>query len=71
VPIVPVVVGEAADAIRLARLLTNRGYLVGAIRPPTVPPGTARLRVSLSADHTTQQVDALADALAATLGAMR
>ena len=49
---------EAADA------LAARGFLVTAIRPPTVPPGTSRLRVALSADHTFDQIDALADALA-------
>ncbi len=71
VPIVPVVVGEAAEAMRLAQLLAHRGFVVGAIRPPTVPPGTARLRLSLSADHTTEQVDGLANALAAALGGAR
>jgi len=71
VPIVPIVVGEAAEAMRLARRLADRGFVVGAIRPPAVPPGTARLRLSLSADHTTDQVDALADALAAALSGNR
>jgi 8-amino-7-oxononanoate synthase len=43
--------------------LAKRGLLVPAIRPPTVPRGTARLRISLSADHTPHDVSLLADAL--------
>ena len=49
---------------RPRRALLERGLLVPAIRPPTVPPGTSRLRVALSAAHTPEQVDALATALA-------
>ena len=49
----------------LAEALWQRGFWVPAIRPPTVPQGTARLRVSLSAAHATTDVDALVDALAA------
>lgn len=67
VPIVPIVIGDATEATTVAGALLHLGFLVGAIRPPTVPPGTARLRVSLSAAHTTEQVDALAEALAGTL----
>ncbi len=51
-PIVPVIVGEASRALRLAEGLEERGVWVPAIRPPTVPEGTARLRVSLNASHT-------------------
>ena len=61
----PIVVGESAAAVALADALWERGFWVPAIRPPTVPQGTARLRVSLSAAHATADVDALADALAA------
>ena len=61
----PVVVGANATAVGLAEALWERGFWVPAIRPPTVPQGTARLRVSLSAAHSTADVDALADALAA------
>jgi 8-amino-7-oxononanoate synthase len=64
-PIVPIVVGEAETALALSKALEARGFLVVAIRPPTVPVGTARLRVAFSADHGEEQVDALADALAA------
>jgi len=61
----PIIVGDAAAAVRLADGLWERGFWVPAIRPPTVPPGTARLRVSLSAAHAIADVDALTDALAA------
>lgn len=62
--IVPVTVGEARAALALSAALEARGFLVPAIRPPTVPVGTARLRLAFSALHTEAQVDALADALA-------
>jgi 8-amino-7-oxononanoate synthase len=64
-PIVPYVCGSEARALAAAEALAARGFLVTAIRPPTVPPGTSRLRVALSADHTLEQVDALAAALSA------
>lgn len=59
----PWIVGESARALALSAALAERGLLVPAIRPPTVPAGSARLRVSLSAAHTTAQVDRLCDAL--------
>lgn len=62
-PIQPIVVGESGHALRLATLLRERGILVGAIRPPTVPAGSARLRVTLTAAHSSAQVDLLLDAL--------
>jgi 8-amino-7-oxononanoate synthase len=64
-PIQPLLVGDAARALRLAAALEARGYWVGAIRPPTVPPGTARLRITLSASHDEAAVDGLLGALAA------
>jgi 8-amino-7-oxononanoate synthase len=64
-PIVPVVLGDEAAALATADHLLERGLLVPAIRPPTVPAGTSRLRVALSAAHTDDQVDRLAAALAA------
>ncbi|MFF8800817.1 MULTISPECIES: aminotransferase class I/II-fold pyridoxal phosphate-dependent enzyme [unclassified Methylobacterium] len=64
-PIVPVLVGEAEAALALSAALEARGFLVVAIRPPTVAPGTARLRIAFSAAHSEAQVDALAEALAA------
>jgi len=60
----PIPVGEAASAVALSRALVADGFLVQAIRPPTVPVGTARLRVTLSAAHSEAEVDALLDALA-------
>ncbi|HLX29289.1 MAG TPA: 8-amino-7-oxononanoate synthase [Casimicrobiaceae bacterium] len=62
-PIQPIIVGDAAEAMRISEALADRGILVPAIRPPTVPVGTSRLRVSLSAAHTLQDVSSLADAL--------
>ena len=66
----PYVCGDEARALdgRRRRSL-DAGLLVPAIRPPTVPPGTSRLRVALSAAHTAEQVDRLADALARALPA--
>ncbi len=60
----PFVVGANATAVALADALWARGLWVPAIRPPTVPQGTARLRIALSAAHTHADVDRLADALA-------
>ncbi|MBP9956778.1 MAG: 8-amino-7-oxononanoate synthase [Pseudomonas sp.] len=62
-PIQPLLIGDSARAVELSRLLRERDILVGAIRPPTVPVGTARLRVTLSAAHSIEQVERLLDAL--------
>jgi 8-amino-7-oxononanoate synthase len=67
-PILPVVVGDERDAVALADALLDRGILVPAIRPPTVAPGTSRLRVALSAAHTEAQIEDLASALGALAG---
>lgn len=63
-PIQPILVGSSARAMKLSAALRERGCLVGAIRPPTVPAGTARLRVTFSASHTEAQVEQLLDILA-------
>ena len=63
----PLLVGDNARALALSEQLAARGVLVPAIRPPTVPAGTARLRISLSAAHEAGDVTALIDALAAGL----
>jgi 7-keto-8-aminopelargonate synthetase-like enzyme len=61
---VPIVLGDERRAHAAStRLLEEHGLLVPAIRPPTVPPGTSRLRVALSAAHTVDEVDRLAKAL--------
>jgi 8-amino-7-oxononanoate synthase len=65
--IVPVPVGDARATVALGEALRARGYLVGAIRPPTVPAGSSRLRMSVSAAHTDAQIDGLLHALAASL----
>jgi 8-amino-7-oxononanoate synthase len=59
----PVIIGDNLATMATGSALFERGFWVGAIRPPTVPPGTARLRITLSAAHTLAQVDALAAAL--------
>lgn len=62
-PIQPLLIGDAGDALALSERLLDDGLLVTAIRPPTVPRGTARLRVTLSAAHTDEHIDRLLDAL--------
>ena len=64
-PIVPVVMGSEAAAIDASARLFERGFYVPAIRPPTVPVGTSRLRVALSAAHTPAMIEGLRDALRA------
>ena len=63
-PIQPLLLGDSAAAMRAAAALETRGLLVTAIRPPTVPEGTARLRITLSAAHDEADVDRLLAALA-------
>ncbi len=59
--VVPVVLGDVDAALEAARLLEAEGFLAVAIRPPTVPPGTARLRLAFSAAHPDDEVGRLAD----------
>jgi 8-amino-7-oxononanoate synthase len=66
-PIQPLLVGEAGAALALSEALLEEGLLVSAIRPPTVPRNTARLRITLSAAHREAHVDRLLDALARLL----
>ncbi|WP_085317929.1 aminotransferase class I/II-fold pyridoxal phosphate-dependent enzyme [Derxia lacustris] len=61
--IVPVIVGSDARALELKAWLAARGLVVSAVRPPTVPPNTARIRIALAASHTATQIDALAGAI--------
>jgi len=64
-PIQPIVVGKNDLCLRLDQTLQSLGYLIPAIRPPTVPANTARLRVTLSASHTQEEVNTLAQVLMA------
>ena len=68
-PIQPLVLGDERRVLAVSGALLERGFWVAAIRPPTVPPGTARLRITLSAAHAPAQVDALVEALATALRA--
>lgn len=63
-PIQPVLLGSAERALAVSKALAERAIWVAAIRPPTVPAGTARLRLTLTATHTHADVDALLDAMA-------
>jgi 8-amino-7-oxononanoate synthase len=60
-PIVPLIVGDAQAALAASRLLEAEGFLVIAIRPPTVPAGTARLRFAFTAQHPDDEIERLAD----------
>ena len=62
-PIQPILIGSSDRALRLSQMLRERGLMVTAIRPPTVPAGSARLRVTLSAAHSEAQVRLLLEAL--------
>jgi 8-amino-7-oxononanoate synthase len=63
-PIVPLVLGRAETALKASKILEDEGFLVVAIRPPTVPEGSARLRFAFSAAHRDEDVARLADAVA-------
>lgn len=66
-PIQPLVVGESRATLALAARLRQKGFLVVAIRPPTVPEGTSRLRITLSAAHEFSQLDDLLDAISESI----
>ncbi|MHC4290581.1 MAG: aminotransferase class I/II-fold pyridoxal phosphate-dependent enzyme [Planctomycetota bacterium] len=61
--IIPVILGDSAKALDISKKLFETGYFISAIRPPTVPPKTARLRVSVQADHTQEQLEGLCETL--------
>lgn len=67
-PIQPLVLGEPGEALAASRALESAGVLVGAIRPPTVPKGSSRLRITLTAGHGPADVDRLLEALDSVLG---
>lgn len=59
IPIIPIVIGPNEQTLQTAARATQAGFFIPAIRPPTVPPGTSRLRISVSAAHTESQIDDL------------
>ena len=67
-PIQPVILGSAEKTLAVSEGLKERGILVGAIRPPTVPEGKARLRITFTVNHTKADIDILVDALDELLG---
>ncbi len=69
-PIFPVVLGPEQAALAASGALRDRGYFVRAIRPPTVPPGTSRLRVSLTAGHADEHVEGFLEALREVLAGL-
>lgn len=62
-PIIPVILGDSEKVVKISRRLLEKGILAVAIRPPTVPTGSARLRISLNAAHTGEDISKLLDAL--------
>ena len=64
-PIQPIIVGDIPTVMAMRAAAESRGFQIGAIRPPTVPKGTARLRITLSALHTSEKLTELVDVLAA------
>lgn len=67
-PIIPVILHDPLEAIRIAGRLEEQGFLVGAIRPPTVPRGTSRLRIVLTAGHRDEDLQRLASTLRTEIG---
>lgn len=61
--IIPVIIGSSKDTLTISKELYDRGFFIAAIRPPTVPAGSARLRISLQSEHTKEQLDSLCDVL--------
>jgi 8-amino-7-oxononanoate synthase len=64
-PILPLTLGEEAAALSMSKQLIDRGYFVPAIRPPSVPKGTSRLRVTVSAAHSAEEIAGFGEALTA------
>jgi 8-amino-7-oxononanoate synthase len=69
-PIQPLLIGDNRRTARIGDFLIEHGYWVGAIRPPTVPDGTARLRITLSSAHRPEQIDGLIDTLGRAFAAV-
>lgn len=66
-PVVPAVIGEVEATMRIGEALAGRGFLAGTIRPPTVPKGTSRLRMTLRASHRSEDVQRLLEAISEAL----
>ncbi|MEZ4343184.1 MAG: aminotransferase class I/II-fold pyridoxal phosphate-dependent enzyme [Nitrospirales bacterium] len=62
-PILPILLKEPERATQMSRALLQEGFFIPAIRPPTVPKGTSRLRITVTADHTREQIDSCLTAL--------
>jgi 7-keto-8-aminopelargonate synthetase-like enzyme len=62
-PILPIIVKDPRLAVEMSLGLQKKGIYIPAIRPPTVPKGTSRLRVTVSAEHSTEQIDAALSAI--------
>jgi 8-amino-7-oxononanoate synthase len=62
-PIVPVIIGAEEATLAASQFLADEGYLAAAIRPPTVPAGTARLRLTFTAQHPDDEVERLAETI--------
>lgn len=62
-PIQPLLIGDSSRAVAISQALADQGVIVSAIRPPTVPEGTARLRITISATHTREHIDRLISAI--------
>lgn len=62
-PIVPIIIGGTEDTLKASQMLEDEGFLVAAIRPPTVPPGTSRLRLTFTAAHPDAEIERLASVI--------
>ncbi|MCP9456197.1 MAG: 8-amino-7-oxononanoate synthase [Nitrospira sp.] len=70
-PILPIIVGDAQTAVAFSNQLLARGIYAPAVRPPTVPPGTSRIRVTVTSEHTTEQLEEALQAFEAVGQALR
>ena len=61
--IIPILIGEAGAAVEKSRQLYKNGYLISAVRPPAVPKGQSRLRISIMSSHTEEDIDGLISVL--------
>jgi 7-keto-8-aminopelargonate synthetase-like enzyme len=62
-PIIPILIGDAQKAVDVSKLLYKRGVLIPAIRPPTVPANSSRLRMTVMSTHTKEDLDSLFEIL--------